>query len=239
MHPLQRKYKSEIEELVSVCHDMARDRHVTSHGGNVSWRVSENEILITPTKVAKGRMQFDHITVVAPDRAVLFASPGVKPTGEIYTHLMIYGKRPDAKSVIHSHSPWLTALALSKPELMQKAFLPEPAIEVGPMAVAEYATPISEDLAATFDPVIERHNAFLMRNHGVITLCVEGIRRCYDMLEMLETTAKTLAIAELLGGARPLTREQVSELTGIVRARNLPIPGLPGRNSDLAELYGI
>lgn len=105
------------------------------------------------------------------------------------------------------------------------------------MAVTEYAAPISEDLAATFGPVIEQRNAFLMRNHGVITLCVEGIRRCFDLLEMLETTAKTLAIAEMLGGARPLTRDQVSELTGIVRERNLPIPGLPGKNRDLAELY--
>lgn len=239
MHPLQKKYKTQIEEMVCVCHELAAARHVTSHGGNLSWRVSENEILITPTKVAKGRMAFEHIVIVAPDRSVLCAEGGMKPTGEIYTHLLIYGKRPDARSVIHAHSPWLTALALSKPELMQKAFLPEPAIEVGPVAVTDYAAPISEALAATFEPFLEKHNAFLMRNHGVIALCVEGIRRCFDLLEMLETTAKTVAVAEMLGGARPLTRQQISELTDIVRARGLPMPGLPGRNTDLGALYEL
>jgi L-fuculose-phosphate aldolase len=237
MHALQRRFQAEIREMVAVCHALAQRQYTTSHGGNVSWRVGPEAVLVTPTTLHKGRIGFDDIVVVGMDRKTRFAAAGRRATGETPIHLGILQKRPDVASVIHAHPPWLTALAISRPELLARPFLPEPTFEVGPVASVRYAQPLTEELARSFDPVLQTHNAFLMRNHGALMLSTEGAQRCFDLLEMMEVTAKSLAIAEMLGGAKPLNRAQVRGLNQTMRARNLRMPGAPGKVKDLADLF--
>jgi len=237
MHPLQEKHERKINELVAACHLAAERMYVTSHGGNLSWRVSDDELLITPTKLYKGSVTFDDIVIAGMDRDIRYAAEGRQPTGELPIHIRLFEKRPDVRTIIHAHPAWMTAFALSKPELLCKPWLPEPIIEVGPIALTEYATPLSEDLAQCFDPVIQRYNAFLMRNHGMLLLCVEGMARCMELLDMMETTAKSIAIAEMMGGAQSLDDEQLAELNDVLQTRKLPFPGAPGAASDLRELF--
>ena len=54
---------------------------------------------------------------------------------------------------------------------------------------------------------------------------------------MLEVSAKSIAIAEMLGGARPLDRDEVERLDETLRTRNLPMPGAPGQVDSLKELF--
>lgn len=237
MQKLQRQFKRQIGEMVGVCETIALRQYVTSQGGNLSWRVGPGHVLITPTRMNKGKIGFDDIIIVGMDGEVLFAAEGRTPTGEISVHLHIFDKRPDAASIIHAHPVWLTAFALSKPGLLQKPWMPEPVIEVGPVAVTEYAQPLTEELAQKFDPALTRHNAFLMRNHGVVVLCAEGLSRCLELLDMLEVSAKTVAIAKMLGGARPLSPQAVRGLAETVKARNGRLPGAPGEVKDLTDLY--
>ena len=237
MDALQVRFEAEIREMVDVCHALAARQYTTSHGGNVSWRVGPDEVLITPTKVNKGKIEFDDIVLVSMERGTRYAAPGRKPTGELPIHLGFLRKRPDIASVVHAHPPWMTALALSRPELLAKPYLPEPIVEVGPVAVADYAQPLTEELARTFDPAILKHNAFLMRNHGAVMLCAEGAGRCFELLEMMETVAKSIAIAEMLGGAKQLSRKDVHGLNETMRTRNLRLPGAPGQVKELEDLY--
>ena len=52
MNKLQETYRAQIEELVAASNRLAQIGFVTSQGGNLSYRVAEDVILITPTKVA-------------------------------------------------------------------------------------------------------------------------------------------------------------------------------------------
>jgi len=233
----QKEYEREIRETVAACHSLAARLYVTSHGGNLSWRVAEDTLLITPTKMNKGEVVFDDIVIAGMDGTVKFAAAGRRPTGELPFHLRMFRKRSDIRTIIHAHPPWMTAFALARPELLRRPFLPEPIFEVGPVATTEYAAPLTDDLAHTFDPVIMRYNAFLMRNHGVVMLCREGMGRCLQLLEMMETTAKSIAIAEMLGGAKALDDEAVGMLDQTLRTRGLPLPGAAGEARSLRELF--
>lgn len=55
---------------------------------------------------------------------------------------------------------------------------------------------------------------------------------------MMEETAKTIAVAEMMGGAKPLPPEDVKALAETMRTRNLPMPGAPGEVKDLLDLFG-
>ena len=237
MNDVQKRYEREINEIVGVCHAVAERLYVTSHGGNLSWRVAETDVLITPTKLNKGEVGFDDIVIAGTDGSIRYAAEGRRPTGELPIHLGLFRKRPDIKTIIHAHPPWMTAFALSKPELLRKPWLPEAIIEVGPVALTDYATPLTDELAEKFDPVVQRYNCFLMRNHGMVVLSVEGMKRCMQFLEMMETTAKTVAIATMLGGATPINAEDVRLLDETLQTRGLPMPGAPGQVKSLRELF--
>ena len=71
----------------------------------------------------------------------------------------------------------------------------------------------------------------------MLLLCIEGMARCMELLDMMETTAKTIAIAEMMGGARPLNNEQVAELDDVLQTRNLRLPGAPGVVTSVRELF--
>lgn len=64
MIDIQAGYENEIHELVNTCHRLAELGYVTSAGGNLSLRVEDNLLLITPTKTAKRTMTFNDICAV-------------------------------------------------------------------------------------------------------------------------------------------------------------------------------
>ena len=81
MNDYQVKYKEQIQELVTACHRCGELNYVTSAGGNLSVRVDDNVLLITPTKTLKRTMRFEDICVIDLDGNILFAPEGKKPTG--------------------------------------------------------------------------------------------------------------------------------------------------------------
>ncbi len=237
MHPLQEKYASQIKELVRAANRLAEIGFVTSQGGNLSLRAGENVVLITPTKVAKISITFEDICAVDMQGNVLYAREGRKPTGEWPFHVRIMNKRPDVKGIVHAHPPVLTGFAIAGGDYLQMPFLPEPAIEVGPMIMVPYAEPLSERLAENFDAVIDKSNGFLMENHGALMVSTEGIWRALEFLEMMEAAAKSILIAKMLGNAKPIPQADVKNLENVIKIRNMSMPGLPGVVKNLTDIF--
>lgn len=237
MHELQLKYASQIEELAKTAQLTDAKGFVTSQGGNLSYRVNENVVLITPTKVAKRSVKFDDVCIVDMDGRTLYAAPGRKPTGELPFHIRILQKRPDIKAVLHAHPPVLTGFAITGMDYMQRAYLPEPIIEVGPMMMVPYAEPLSDELAEKFDDYIELSNGFLMENHGALMCSYEGIGRALELLEMMEAAAQSILVAVQLCGAKEIAKNEIQNLDRVIKIRSLPMPGLPGKVKTLLDIY--
>lgn len=237
MHPLQAQYKTAIEELSAACRRVAELGYVSSHGGNLSYRVAPDVVLITPTKVPKRNIGFEDVCIVDMSSNVLFASPGRKPTGEIPFHIHIYQMRPDVNAIVHAHPPILTGFAISGSRALERPFLPEPVLEVGPMLTVPYAEPLSDALAHSFDARLQDANGFLMKNHGALMCSTEGIERALDFLEMMEAAAKSLLVANLLGGADELPKSDVDDMERTLRTRNMKRPCAPTRPGGLADLF--
>ena len=234
---LQKKYVREIEELAATARLTDAKGFVTSQGGNLSFRVDEDVVLITPTKVAKRSVQFDDVCIVNMKGDVLYAAPGRKPTGEWPFHIRIMQKRPDVKAVLHAHPPVLTGFAITGQDHMQRAYLPEPIIEVGPMMMVPYAEPLSDELAEKFDDYIEYSNGFLMENHGALMCSYESIGRALELLEMMEAAAQSIVVAVQLNAAKELSKQDIKNLDNVIKIRGLHMPGLPGKVNTLLDIY--
>lgn len=236
-HPLQIQYAAQVEEIVRAANRVAALGYVTSHGGNLSARVSEDIVLITPTKVPKHDVTFDDICFITMRGETIFAAEGRKPTSESPFHLRVFQRRPDLKGIVHAHPPVLTGFAIAGSDLLCKPILPEPVIEVGPMVVVLYAQPGSDALAEAFDGPLEKSNGFLMENHGALMTNEEGVLRALDLLEMMECAAQSVLVAMQLGGLKRLPDKDVQDLEDVMVARGLPMPGMPGKNASLRDVF--
>lgn len=237
MNELQKKYKNEIEELVTACHRCAELNYVTSAGGNLSMRVEDNLILISPTKTPKRIMRFEDICMIDLEGNVIYALEGKKPTGEWPFHTRIMRKRPDIKAIAHTHPPVLTGFAIANDGTLEKPWLPEPITEIGPILMVPYETPLSEALSEQFDAVIDDSNGFLMENHGAVFISPIGIFDAVELLNMSECMATSVLTAKILGNAKTITPKYVKEMDEVIEVRNLKMPGVSGKYHSASELY--
>jgi L-fuculose-phosphate aldolase len=237
MPNIRKQYRDEIEQLAAASRRLGELGYVTSHGGNLSYRVAQEVVVITPTQVVKRTMRAEDIVVVDTEGNVLDAAEGRRPTGETPMHMHMFQMRPDLNAFVHAHPPILTGFSMSDPSVLARPLLPEPAIEVGPILALPYAEPVSEALARSFDQAAAGSNAWLMRNHGVMIGSSEGVQRALDLLEMCEAMAMSAHVAMGAGTLNEIPREEVANLENTIASRNMPRPGDPREIDSLLDLF--
>ncbi len=230
------RYADQIIKVIRVCKKLSENIYVTSHGGNLAWKLEENLILITPTRVNKGDIEAEDIVFISASGEKLEGRN--LPTGETPMYLNIYRERPDIQSVIHCHPPYTGVFAINRGKnwLMHPVF-PETVVEVGPVPVVPYAQPLTQKLADNFLPFLKKYNAFLMENHGLVIISSSDIERTMMLIELLEVTSVSIVHALSIGGIKELSREDVQDLDKVMAARKLPVLGAPGVNKSLIDLY--
>ena len=137
-----------------------------ANNGNISVRISENEVLITPSGVSKGSLVPDTICKVNMKGDDILPN-GITKSSETSTHLRIYMDRPDVKAVIHTHPPYATAFAVAKIPL-DKPILPDVIFHFGDVPLVEYGMPTTEELADVVSKYDQKYSALLLENHGVL-----------------------------------------------------------------------
>jgi L-fuculose-phosphate aldolase len=230
------KYAAEAREFVGVCDRLAQIQYVTSSGGNLAWRLEDDLLLITPTKLYKGDIGPQDLVLIDMNGSVMEGER--KPTGETPMYLKFFSLRQDVISIIHCHAPHACAMAISSGEnwLMRPIF-PETTIEVGPVPIVPYAEPLTERLAENFVPFLPKYNSFLMQSHGLVTMSRGSIKETLLLVELLEMSAKSILQALRVGGIKELDRQAVKDLSNTMHTRGLPLFGAPGLNASLEDLY--
>lgn len=230
------KYEKQVRDFLDVCRLLGERVYVTSHGGNLSYRLEEDLLLITPTRVYKGNLKASDLVFI--DLAGNIIEGSMKPSGETPMYLNFFKERPDINSVIHCHPPVTNAFAIMKGRnwLMRPIF-PETVVEVGPVPVVPYGEPLTQRLADNFKPYLQKYNAFLMENHGLVIMSPGTIVRAFELTDILETTAVSILQALAVGEIKEISKEDVKNLENTMKTRHLPMIGNPLHSNDLLSLY--
>jgi L-fuculose-phosphate aldolase len=182
---------------------------VVGNDGNISWRISDSEILLTPTGVCKGDMTPDMILKVSLDGNII-EGEGM-PSGEVNMHLGVYRAAPQRKAVIHAHPPYAAAFAVANIPL-DKLIYPTSYTFFGTVPVTKYATATTKELAeVVMEQVRAGKKGILLANHGALT-CAASLWDAYYLMERLESYAQICFFAHLLGGGRVLGLEEQDAL---------------------------
>ena len=212
------RYEQERQEVCKVCHLLYERGYVVSNDGNVSLRVAENRVLLTPSGVCKGRMEPDMLVLCDLEGNVLEGER--YPSSESPMHLMVYRERPDVNSVVHAHPPMSTAFAVCRRPL-KELDLTEMIAGLGEVPVADFAMPSTREVPDSVRPYVRDHSAVLLANHGSLAWG-KDLWQAFDRLETVEQTAKIYYYVRQMGGGvefSPAQAEQLRNMTGFYQKR--------------------
>lgn len=190
---------------IDVAYFMRRlyDKDLTScSGGNVSLRLENGVVLITPSALDKGELQPEQVVAVTMDGENL--SRDIKPTIEMGMHLAVYRSRPDVRAVVHAHPVFATTFSCIGKEI-EAELTPETIMTIGQIPVAGYHPAGTGELAEATAEALGGNNVVLMRNHGVLAVG-PTLLKAFDRLEVTELAAKMTWLAQSMGqnpGMRP------------------------------------
>ncbi|HYG67542.1 MAG TPA: class II aldolase/adducin family protein, partial [Anaeromyxobacteraceae bacterium] len=142
-------------ELVETCRRLAERDLIGAGEGNVSCRLGPDRLLVTPSGVNKGRLAPEDLVVV--DGAGRVVEGRGRASTELRMHVAAYAARPDVDAIVHAHP--ITAVALTVAGAPPPSDLvPEAAVTVGPIAVAPFAIPGTDEVPASIAPYLPGHD---------------------------------------------------------------------------------
>jgi L-fuculose-phosphate aldolase len=189
--------------------------YIVGADGNLSARLRDGTVLVTPAGAMKGFLEPQHLAHVDLDGRVLDTGP--RPSTEIAIHLVSYRERADVEAVIHTHPPHAVALSIAGVDL-QLPVIPEVIVTIGGTPTTPYATPGTHELPESIREVVRCSDTLIMKNHGAVTLGA-NVMDAFKKLDMVEHTARIVWLVHALKGSiDPLPADAVQKLLDTRRA---------------------
>lgn len=198
-------------DLIAAVGKSLFDRGLTAGStGNISVRLSDGTMLMTPTNASLGDLDPARLSRLSAEGTHL---SGDRPTKESFLHTCMYCQRQGDGAVVHLHSTHAVAVSIladSDPSNVLPPLTAYYVMRIGSLPLVPYFAPGDEALARAVESLASRHHAVLLANHGPV-VSGKTLREAQYAIEELEETAK---LHLLLEGrrTRPLTAEQVAAL---------------------------
>jgi len=184
-----------------------------SQHGNISVKVPGADQFVLTGGGTLNNLSRDDLAVLDLDGNIVSGNIGPASAEIIQMHAAVYRKRADVGSVIHTHSPHVTAYALaSKPiEPVYEALVRFGITE--PVPVAAYGPRGSErSVSNIIDVIGPNTKVVLLANHGLLAFH-KDMASTVHIIFVLEETAGISLSADLIGGAKPIPAELLGETT--------------------------
>ena len=202
------------EEICEIGRRMYGRRMVAANDGNISVRLSENELICTPTGVSKGFMKPEQLCKLDLSGNVLEMSEGFGPSSEMKMHIRVYQKRPDIAAVVHAHPIFATSFAVMG-KALDVPIMPEVIVNFGKVPLAPYGTPSTVEIPDAIEPYLKDYQAILLESHGALTWA-KDLQTAYMKMESVEFYAELLYRTTQLGGPRVLDEEKLGRLYRVI-----------------------
>lgn len=196
----QDNYESIKVGIIEKCRLLEKMGYFVGTWGNISVRVAEG-FIVTPSRVPYDAIQTSDFVVVSMDGNVVAGHR--LPSSEAEIHRAVLNKKSSVGAIIHSHSPYATAVScLHRPI---PPFVEDLAQIIGGQVNCTRYVPagqhkrIAEEVADT----IGEENAVLLANHGVMC-CGRNLEEAFVASQILEKAALMMLAAGAIGPVIPI-----------------------------------
>jgi L-fuculose-phosphate aldolase len=202
-----KKYKTERKEVAKFMRRLYKHNLTTTSGGNVSMKISDDLIVITPSATDKGTMKWEEVGIMTLKGENL--TPDLKPSIESEMHISIYNKK-DVRAIVHAHPTFATAFTAMKNKININLTAEARAILKEPVFVP-YALMGTKKLAELVSKYIDKSDILLLENHGILTVG-KNLLQAFDKIEVLENAARMTLIVDFAGKKKTLSIEKIREI---------------------------
>jgi L-fuculose-phosphate aldolase len=193
--------------------------YTSSVSGNQSIRIpGKKSMWITPSGVPRYNLKKKDLVKVGLENGTILGGGGgggskisdknssnrLKPSIEWRMHASIYNKLLKVNAIVHTHSPYTIAIAISVNEFQH--IIEEAKIIVGNPILLSNSPSGSIDLADAVSKAFEEQKearAVIIRNHEVVSIG-NGVYQARAVIESLEEWAKILTISKIFDGPKNL-----------------------------------
>jgi len=195
-------YEALKKQIIEGGKRLVKEGLVARTWGNISLRVNERAMLITPSGRTYEELTENDIVLV--DYRSGKYEGNIKPSSEKDLHCEIYRSRKEVMAIIHTHQMNASTVAAAHREV--PPILDDMAQIIGPsVRVADYALPSTKKITKKTVKALKGRNAALMANHGAV--CVgRNMDEAFVVCQILEKACKAFIEAEFLGGAKAIKK---------------------------------
>ena len=207
------KYKEQRKEVARFMRRLYRQGLTTTSGGNISLKVNEDTVLITPSATDKGRMNWKEVGIMSILGENL--TPELKPSIESELHLSIYKKNSEVHAIVHAHPVFASSFTAMKCTI-NTGLTAEARAICGEPVFVPYALMGSPELAEVTAEKAAEADVLLLENHGILTTG-KNLLSAFDKIEVLENAAKMTLIADITGRKKGLNQFRLREIERLFR----------------------
>ncbi len=200
-------------EVLEVARQLLQRGLVEGTSGNVSARIDDQRVCITPSSVPYEEMSVDDLTVIDLEGEQLEGER--HPSSEKALHLACYRAFPEVGAVIHAHPMYATMFAVSRQPI--PAVLDEFSVYVGgEVPVCDYAQSGTPEVGEAAVARLKEVGAALLANHGLVALGTDP-RKALHVAALVERAAQIVWGARLLGEVAAIPEEVNRNFASVYR----------------------
>lgn len=184
------------KELLRVTRQAYEAHLFAGISGNLSaYDPESGRMVITPTQTVYETMGLTDMVWMELNGQIL--SGHRMPSIEWPLHAAIYRERPDVSAIIHTHSPYATALSVSYEKI--PVILTEMCIWMGgEVNLAPFTQMGTEESGLAAVRALEDRGCCLLQNHGALTIG-KNLEEAYIRAVYLEDVARVYLLAKTAG----------------------------------------
>ncbi|MHA2001919.1 MAG: class II aldolase/adducin family protein [Promethearchaeota archaeon] len=192
--------------LADASHEIYSKKLVKFGEGNLSLRVLDQEsMIITPSRNDYEKCEPKEMILMNYDGS--FQEGSMRPSSEFRLHKAIYTARPKVKAIIHTHSPYVSMMAVCHEDL--PIIIEEMALFLGyPVKCAEYGQAGTDNLPKNALNALGNGNCAILANHGLV-VCGRSMEDCLHEAILVEKMARIYLGAKQSGNPVGLDEKNI------------------------------
>lgn len=207
------KAKAAQQEVCKTALEMYRSGLVSGTWGNISARIDEEYMAITPSGMNYEGLSPAQMVIVNID-TLSYEGP-LKPSIEAIVHAGIYKSRPEVNGIMHTHSTYALTVATARKEIPP---ICEDQVQIlgGSIRVADYAIPGTREMADACIKALEGRQGALIANHGAIS-CDVTLAKAFVASQIIEKTAMVYINSMAIGGPVEIPQKDIEFFSDFFR----------------------
>jgi L-fuculose-phosphate aldolase len=184
------------EKMVLTCRMLAMENHSETLAGQITVRCDDGTYLTTPIAVAFDEVEPRHVMHIDESLRVI---EGVgTPNPAVRFHMWIYRRRPDVRSIVHTHPPYVSTLSMTGRPLRVAHMDATPFFDDCALLKEWPGLPIADHEGEIISSALGTRRSILLAHHGFLA-ATSSIEETAYLSMLIERAARNQIRAETLG----------------------------------------